>query len=822
LFLGLFAQIQSVPFWRIDSLSKLQPPSVELQRWALGLGQSTQLNCDFDAIEPEYRQLALSVEPLSTQGASSSLFLCALIVWGAGALWGHRKSYPQLLIALLILGLLVGAYGLVGVFLRNQPNLLGLKYGASFSVFVSKNSAGAFLNIVLASAIGLAVWRGQKLSSHIWRQMGSRDMRQWPWNAKFQYGLKITFEKIAALDIASVLAVLFLAFCVAISLCRGAFVCAIVAVFVSVAIAWPGKKRNAMIFGCFVAMLITVVAMASLQLDPTALNRIESIESIDLDTEKQSGRLYIWGVATQAARHYGWLGSGLGTFHVASLPFQSPSTRGWYYHAESLVIEIAVTLGYLGSIVTLLALTLSVYALFRIYHSERFRDYLPLQVAGAFFLASQALHACIDFAWILPGIYVPSSLLLGAILGGQRESQRAFRRIHLQEQASHDRKGSELWRFGGLAFATVCLVFLMSNQRSVSVLALAETMEKKIQTDSPPDTSSSDRAASYPMVDQWIDQCVDSYSEGKIDAIYRSPILLRLLADAIAYDARVERWQQRPLAASSQLAWNQTRPLVTRLALDSCQPSDRPTILESVGGRGTLDRFERSNYWYIRGQLLSPLDWRLVWGRISTALHCSPEQLKPLLSVLAKTSAHSPSNLTSGSLIYHSVLSDQEKLELWKQAIRANRAESIPIAEIMAKSYKDGEIPIETFPEDPQVLRKLYNVTFNFKEFPATHEQLAERLVQASLKSKWTGLRKATWMADIARETGKAELEIENLTIILGLDRSNVAHLKRIIALLIDAKEKDKAGGFLRQLVRAAPSDPEIEAFNKQIAGLEP
>jgi uncharacterized membrane protein YidH (DUF202 family) len=392
-----------------------------MQRMALGITSDATEKCDLDSIEPEHRKLALSVEPLSTRGASSSLFLCGLLIWSASVVWGHRKAYPSLLLGLVLLGILVGGFGVVGAFFRSKPNLLGLFYGSSFSVFVSKNSAGAFLNITLAAALGLAVWKGEKIYSAVDRQLRSRDTRQWPWNAKFQYCLKTTFEKLDPSAVLCVLSVLLLAFCVAISLCRGAFLSAIVALMVCVAVAWPGKRRSALLVGCFVAMVTAVVAMASLQLDQTSLSRIESIENFDVELEKQTGRLYIWGVASRAAMHYGWLGSGLGTFHVAALPFQVPSSEGWYYHAESLVAETVVTLGFLGSLAALVALLVSVRCLLGIYHTERFREYLPLEVAGVFFLASQALHACIDFAWILPGVYIPSALFLGAILGERAE-----------------------------------------------------------------------------------------------------------------------------------------------------------------------------------------------------------------------------------------------------------------------------------------------------------------------------------------------------------------------------------------------------------------
>jgi hypothetical protein len=705
--------------------------------------------------------------------------------------------------------------------------LLGLSYGSSFSVFVSKNSAGAFLNITLAAALGLAVWRGEKIFSAVDRQLRSRDTRQWPWNAKFQYCLKIAFEKLDPSAVLSVLSVLLLAFCVAISLCRGAFLSAIVALLVSVAVAWPGKRHSAFLLGCFVAMVTAVVAMASLQLDQTSLSRIESIENLDVQLEKQTGRLYIWGVASRAAMHYGWLGSGLGTFHVAALPFQVPSSEGWYYHAESLVAETVVTLGFLGSFAALAALVVSVRCLLGIYHSKRFREYLPLQIAGLFFLSSQALHACIDFAWILPGVYVPSALFLGAILGGFGESQRAYRRIENIKEQESSRWALNLNRLLGIGFAALCLLFLLGNQRSVSVLAFAERMEKELRVEGAPGSPKGDALSSRPRVERWVDSCTGAYSQNTSDTVSQSSTLLRLLASSIVYDTRVERWEKRPLVAPSDVAWNQTSPVVMRLALESASESqraasDRASVLESIGGSLTLDRLSRANYWYTRGQLLSPLDWRMSWGRLSTAMQCTPEQLKPLVPLLAATSSHAPSNLTSCSLLLHSVLNEQERLDLWTRAVRADRKESIPIAKIMTEMYPDGQIPIATFPEDPQVLRKLYNEVFTQKAYPATHELLADRLVQASAKVPWTGLRKSSWMADIARETGRTDLEIENLTIILGLDRNNVPLLKRLVTLLIETGQKEKARSTLRQLMRTSPSDPAIDSFNQLLAGMEP
>ncbi|MFM8396250.1 MAG: hypothetical protein ACKOAH_00355, partial [Pirellula sp.] len=69
--LGLFAEIQSIRAWDLESPRPSIFPSLETQRWALGLNRSSEspVTCDLDGIEPQHRRLAMSVEPITTQGA---------------------------------------------------------------------------------------------------------------------------------------------------------------------------------------------------------------------------------------------------------------------------------------------------------------------------------------------------------------------------------------------------------------------------------------------------------------------------------------------------------------------------------------------------------------------------------------------------------------------------------------------------------------------------------------------------------------------------------------------------------------------------------
>ena len=135
--------------------------------------------------------------------------------------------------------------------------------------------------------------------------------------------------------------------------------------------------------------------------------------------------------------------------------------------------------------------------------------------------------------------------------------------------------------------------------------------------------------------------------------------------------------------------------------------------------------------------------------RLSTAINCPTKDLLPLAPVLETTSAHSPWNLTSASLIYYPVMKESERGELWRRAMHADSSEAITIGRVMSELYADGTVPIETFPEDPQILRTLHNDIFKPQLFPNTNRILSDKLLEASKKLPWTGLRKEIGRAHV-------------------------------------------------------------------------
>jgi hypothetical protein len=110
-------------------------------------------------------------------------------------------------------------------------------------------------------------------------------------------------------------------------------------------------------------------------------------------------------------------------FTTASLPFQEPiGLTGWFYHAESIYCEAIGTLGYLGAIAiaaggSSVASARSAPSMFRGVSLELRTD------ADRRRCSSRSARACtaqVDFAMILPGVYVPAGAAHGRSLGRLR------------------------------------------------------------------------------------------------------------------------------------------------------------------------------------------------------------------------------------------------------------------------------------------------------------------------------------------------------------------------------------------------------------------
>jgi O-antigen ligase len=836
---GCFALWQAQASYEWSSSSERVPPSVQMQRWALGyapvpsaiaedlvqpltqeVGTTGSARCGWDAVPEEERRLALSVEPSTTRAAAGSLFLAALLIWVGSATFSRKGTYPILLMAITLLGSAIALFGILNVLMPSTREWLGLERANSFATFVSKNSGGAFLNVCLAASIGLILWtsyRARKLSD---RRRRRRHRNQVPsgWNNSILDSFREFLANLDAAQIAAFLALVLIAAAVLQSLSRGAAVSGLAAAAGTLALIVPGKRSGLALLG---ALLIAAVAMGFMvffQMDERILTRLETLGDIDLESESRAGRLYIWDVSWKATQFYSWLGSGLGTFHYASLPFQRPAVSGWYYHAESIYLEVLVTLGYLGGIALVFAMGAVYLRLRSIYVSERFREFAPIQAAGTFLFLSQSIHSAVDFALILPGVFIPATLLMGAALGAGPESFRVLQNVKRRSLRRADFEGSDGNKRGlhwiavtvATALALGGTVALYYCQQATLPLAVAETMDRKFQQE--------DRLPVGERMERRLDALVSQAAAFDV-SISRSPQLLRLIAESLCYDDRMRQWERRPSSADPKVAWNETSPFLVRLALDRVEDSNREEWLESIGGQERLDGLSKASKFYARSRAQSPLDWHALWGHLHTSLECSTEEMAIYAPVMQRTISHLPQLLTSASIFFNGHLSVDDRIRIWKIALRTSPSASLGIARIMTTQYPDGAVPVDIFPDNVYYLYKMAREVFTKSSFPITHEALCDRALKLipTLADVPT-LKRSMLTADVARESDRRDLEIESLSKYLQFKPDDTLVLARLIELQIKSEQWENARDSLRKLRQFQPEYPKLGTFEERIS----
>ena len=831
--LGGMAIAQSQPVYDWNGARNGDLPSVAIQRWALGTAPAPQSMteglisgsvpdneqhssepCALQSVPQEMRRLAWSVEPKTTRAAAGSLFLAGLLVWVGSSLFSRRTNYPILLACMVVLGIVIASLGILNVLVPASREWIGLG-GNSFATFVSKNSAGAFLNVALAAAWGFAFWTFHRA----WKNNRHSSRREWSgaWEAGPFAVVREVLAKLDALQIASILAVVWIATAVFVSLSRGAAVSAIASVAATAIVILPGKHRGLAFLGALLVAVLAVGLMVFFQLDEQVSTRLESLGEIDMETEAQGGRLYIWNVSLRAAFFYGWFGSGLGTFHYASLPFQNPSSAGWFYHAESIYCEAIVTLGYLGAIAIAVAIIGCFRSLRSIYVSRRFLDFAPILTTGMFLLLSQSMHSAVDFAMILPGVFAPAALLMGTALGGSTESLRIIKKLKrksgdLEQSPAHgeDRsRTSWIVTISSIAVALGCMLSLNYCRQATVPLGVAETIDREFQIE--------ERLSVEERQNNRAEKLVERAAQSGV-TIDDSPYLMRLVAECLCYDDRRKQWKSRPPESNSQLAWTETAPFLIRLAYDRVDDADRAAWLQSIGGEARLETLRKANAYYAKARAQSPLDWHALWGNTHTSLDCSVAELARFAPVVQRTSSHLPQLLTSASIFYNDVLPIDDRIKFWKAALQTSPASAIGIGRIMKTQFADENVPVEIFPNNPNYLFSLAREVFPKTEFPRTHGILCRRAAESvASQPNRSPSGTALLLADIAYEMGDSNAESENLSLYLHYKPEDARLWIRLINLQIQAEKWNDANASLRKLKEYDRKNPSISDLTKKI-----
>ena len=839
--LGVFAFFQSrqVYSWLGGEIA---PASVHMQRWALGLSEAPKsydltlatspkvneaggvaeterIPCDLKEVPESERKLALSIEPLHTRGAAICLFLSGLFVWIGRMVFSDSTKQLCLFIAMTLIGVLIACVGIQGAISYQSLNFLGLQTGSSFATFVSKNSAGGFYNICIAGCLGLLGW------TLLNTERSTKDTRYRFADKSLVSRMRgFAEDSLADLNTAQIAVVLCLIGIVSallISLCRGAAVSALGAIIVAAFIA-NARNRNRGSWVIFVTVATVFVAcMVGFQVEDRAYSSLESLSEIDLEKELIAGRAYIWSMAWKAMMFYGWLGSGLGTFHYAYLPFQEPSSPVWFYHAESLYAQCGVELGYVGIAAMITAIVLLLAELQKPAVKDNWGMAFPAKLAGAFLVVSQTLHSFVDFAIILPSLFVPACVLLGSVLGTIRNSQIASSRKRSRSGQAPEVKlppKSVPWMRKGLMGIGVslgCVVVIVTLADSVKSLAASESMVDwtKVQEKKLLEEQSPERVLELAKI--WAGE---KFLQANAASIKGNSIAMREFADAFVFEYRLNQLMKAQLTVAWSESWPTTAPATLQLV--NQRERDRrkkEQFLESIGGQEALDRLNKAANWYALGHTKSPLDWRLSWGRCLTNLSCERDDLARLLPANMALAKHSSQQLIATTVLFRDQFDSSRFDQVLKQAMKSNPSSSTNCAKVIAAETADENISVSIFPQRYDILESIAVQTFNKAAFPETNRRLWTRAQELVIQAPMTSSRRELWLADASVALADINGEIAHLRSALGFEPNDVRLRLRLANRQLDIADLIEAKKTLEALQRIAPLDAEVKALQDRI-----
>ncbi len=423
--------------------------------------------------EAEWVQLNQTAHPISVSQWKTTHAMYLPALFGLGTLLGiFSFTQRQAMTRLLLVGAVAGG---LFAFLALADSVRGGRKdqaklitpmnvrGAPFGSFVNRNSAGLFINLGLACTVGLLVTatRTQRRSSAVDEsyELPSRGPLD-TLVATVQQFLKDATGTTVALFVLSMLQIV----AILASQSRGAFLAAIAGLICVVAATSRKGKYVWMVPLLLVAVLGVLLFLEQLEIKDRTAARLQSIFAAD--DGSRIGRLKHWKESLITAASYLPLGSGLGTYSLAYLPYQEKSGAGWFYNADNMFCEWLVEGGVwlLGLIAAGTALVIS--SLRRLRRVNRAPHLNGLMATGWYLVTMLAVSQFFDFGILYPANFFLVSLLVGSILAADSRDYLKLRKGWLsmrdQKQQADDEQGNQTprwawpWRAAlGVAYAVI-------------------------------------------------------------------------------------------------------------------------------------------------------------------------------------------------------------------------------------------------------------------------------------------------------------------------------------------------------------------------------
>ncbi|WP_419581164.1 O-antigen ligase family protein [Stieleria magnilauensis] len=391
------------------------PLTSRLVAWLSPASYSASVNWAGRILPVDLSQsLTISIAPFDSRHAIANLSIAVLVSFVAVLVFHHRGRTTWLLSAIALGACSVALIGL-GRKLFPQFHLWSFRSGgegAPFGTFLNRNNAALAINLGIASALGLIVYRGSALSHQ--GDAGESAERT---------GRK-TFGSLWLRD--GVLLTALVSLCVTLvgligCGSRGGLLSMLVAGTATVVLTRGNRVRLAGVVAAIAVVVLTVVVLLRTGTIGTETLREDTFQQIGSTVTRGSDRLSTdtrlshWPDGFRTAIEHFPGGSGLASYGYAYLPWQQTSPWRHCLHADNLWLEMFVELGLAGLLLTALAAVLMVLCLRRLYASTDPLDQ-GIGISGCYLCVVIAVSQTFDFGLILPANLLAVVMLLSVVV----------------------------------------------------------------------------------------------------------------------------------------------------------------------------------------------------------------------------------------------------------------------------------------------------------------------------------------------------------------------------------------------------------------------
>ncbi|QDV43136.1 O-Antigen ligase [Stieleria neptunia] len=366
------------------------------------------------AVDPS-QSLPISIAAFDSRHAIANLSIATLVSFFAALVFHDRARTTGLLSTIALAACSVTLIGLARK-LFPEFQLWSFRSGgegAPFGTFLNRNNAALAINVGIASALGLVVYRGTALSHQgdgdesSERQTGRKTFRStWLCDGMLLTGLiSLCVGLVGLIGCGS----------------RGGLLSMLVAGTATLVLTRGNKVRLGGVVAATAAVVLTVVVLlragtiGNQPLREDTFQQIGSTVSRGSDRLSTDTRLAHWPDGFRTAIKHFPGGSGLASYGYAYLPWQQTSPWRHCLHADNLWLEMFVELGLAGLVLTGWGAVLMTRGLRRLYASTDPLDQ-GLWVSGCYLCFVIAISQTFDFGLILPANLIAVVLLLSGIV----------------------------------------------------------------------------------------------------------------------------------------------------------------------------------------------------------------------------------------------------------------------------------------------------------------------------------------------------------------------------------------------------------------------